>query len=193
MRDFKKTPEPPGGLRRLSTEPTFVIQHHAARGDHYDFRLEHAGVLKSWAVPKGLSFDPKDRRLAMMVEDHPLEYAAFEGIIPKGEYGGGTVMVWDAGYYWNRTTDKHGRPVSMEDAISDGHLKVWLQGNKMLGGWALTRFKEERGKSQWIVIKHADEFALSPTPPDTSVLTGRTMDAIRKAADAVWSSKQRVA
>lgn len=191
-RDFRKTPEPPGTLRRLSTEPTFVVQHHRARADHYDFRLEVDGVLKSWAVPRGLSFDPKDRRLGVMTEDHPLEYAAFEGVIPKGEYGAGTVMVWDVGYYWNRTTDRHGRPVPIQDAIQSGHLKVWLQGNKLVGGWALTKFKEEKGKTQWIVLKHADDNAGSPPPEDRSVLTGRTLEEIRKAADAVWSSGRRV-
>jgi DNA ligase D-like protein (predicted 3'-phosphoesterase) len=192
MRDFQKTPEPAGTLRRLSANPTFVVQHHMARAEHYDFRLEVDGVLKSWAVPRGLSYDPKDKRLAVMTEDHPLEYAAFEGIIPKGEYGGGTVMVWDTGLYWNRSANKHGRPLSMRQAIEEGHLKIWLQGNKLSGGWALSRMKEENGKEQWIVLKHADETAGTVSPEDRSVLTGRTMDQIREAADAVWSGRGRV-
>ena len=136
-RNFKATPEPAGKSsragRRRSTDLTFVIQKHAASRLHYDFRLELDGTLKSWAVPKGPSLDPADKRLAMQVEDHPLEYGGFEGTIPKGEYGGGTVMVWDRG-----TWEPVGDP---RKGYRDGNLKFTLDGEKLHGGWVLVRIR----------------------------------------------------
>src|SRR6266542_3760389 len=142
-RDFRRTPEPSGGKGRRSSRPRFVIQKHDATSLHYDFRLEAAGVLKSWAVPKGPSTNPKDKRLAMPTEDHPLDYAGFEGLIPEGAYGAGPVVVWDTGTYRN-LTEKDGREVPVEDAVEQGHVKVWLEGKKLTGGYALTRSEERR-------------------------------------------------
>jgi DNA ligase D-like protein (predicted 3'-phosphoesterase) len=182
-RDFGITPEPEGGPGPASGEPIFVIQKHAAHQLHYDFRLEVDGVLKSWAVPKGPSTDPKEKRLAVPTEDHPLEYAAFEGIIPEGEYGGGTVLVWDTGPYRN-VTEKHGEAIPMGQAVAHGHVKVWLAGKKLQGGYALTRFKTGKDEA-WLLVK-ADDAAADPrrhpvADEPRSVLTGRTLEEI--AAD----------
>lgn len=181
-RRFGRTPEPSGGGRGPSGEPIFVIQKHAASHLHYDFRLEVGGVLKSWAVPKGPSTDPKDKRLAVPTEDHPLEYADFEGVIPEGEYGAGTVMVWDLGTYRN-ITEKKGVPVPIDEALEHGHAKVWLEGRKLRGGYALTRFKTGKDES-WLLVKADDEAAdpqadLLKTRPE-SVLTGRTLEQIAR-------------
>jgi DNA ligase D-like protein (predicted 3'-phosphoesterase) len=179
-RDFGVTPEPEGGPGPVSREPIFVIQKHAARHLHYDFRLEVDGVLKSWAVPKGPSTDPKEKRLAVPTEDHPLEYAGFEGVIPPGEYGGGTVLVWDTGPYRN-LTEKQGAAIPMAQAVAHGHVKVWLEGQKLKGGYALTRFKTGKDES-WLLVK-ADDAAAHPdldplkTKPE-SVLSGRTLEEI---------------
>ncbi|MGH7563623.1 MAG: DNA polymerase ligase N-terminal domain-containing protein, partial [Gemmatimonadota bacterium] len=135
-RDFRKAKEPRGGKKGKAGR-RFVIQKHAASSLHYDFRLEADGVLKSWAVPKGPSTDPRDKRLAMPTEDHPLDYHDFEGVIPEGEYGAGAVIVWDRGTYRNLTDD--GDEVPVARAIDDGHLKIWLDGEKLRGGYALTR------------------------------------------------------
>src|SRR5215469_4808406 len=151
-RDFKKTPEPSGKAaprRRRKGELLYIIQKHAASRLHYDFRLELDGVLKSWAVPKGPSLDPADKRLAMHVEDHPLDYGTFEGIIPQGEYGGGTVLLWDRGS-WEPVGDPH-------EGYRAGNLKFTLKGDKLRGGWALVRIRgarrgDESGKS-WLLIK----------------------------------------
>jgi DNA ligase D-like protein (predicted 3'-phosphoesterase) len=179
-RDFRCTPEPAGGARRASREPIFVVQKHDAKRLHYDFRLEVDGVLKSWAVPKGPSLDPREKRLAVPTEDHPLEYAAFEGVIPAGEYGAGTVLVWDTGPYRN-LTEKKGTPMSMAEAVAHGHLKVWLRGRKLRGGYALTRFKTGRDES-WLLVKADDEEADAGRDPlgtePASVLSGRTLEDI---------------
>src|SRR5215218_6215988 len=127
----------------------FVIQQHAATSLHYDFRLEAGGVLKSWAVPKGLSTDPREKRLAMEVEDHPLDYADFEGVIDSG-CGAGSVIVWDAGTYRSLTDG------SIEEALDGGHLSVWLEGEKLRGGWTLQRTRGG-AKPQWLLIKRRDE------------------------------------
>jgi DNA ligase D-like protein (predicted 3'-phosphoesterase) len=160
-----------------------VIQHHAARADHYDFRLEVDGVLKSWAVPKGPSLDPSEKRLAVPTEDHPMDYAAFEGTIAHGEYGGGTVMVWDAGVYEN-TTGHKGEPKSMADGIEAGHITFDLTGTKLSGGFALTRTRDGV-KPTWILVKKKDAAASSRRNPvksaTKSVLTGRTMHQIEKS------------
>jgi DNA ligase D-like protein (predicted 3'-phosphoesterase) len=179
-RDFKRTPEPAGGRGPGSREPIFVIQKHAARRLHYDFRLEVDGVLKSWAIPKGPSTDPQDKRLAVPTEDHPLEYAGFEGVIPAGEYGGGTVLVWDTGVYRN-LTEKKGEAIPMGLGLAHGHVKVWLEGTKLKGGYALTRFKTGKDES-WLLVKADDEAADPGRNPvadePRSVLTGRTIEEI---------------
>jgi len=179
-RRFGGTPEPAGGGRGPSGQPIFVIQKHAASHLHYDFRLEAGGVLKSWAVPKGPSTDPKDKRLAVPTEDHPLEYADFEGVIPAGEYGGGTVMVWDRGSYRN-LTEKQGVPAPLEAALAHGHAKVWLEGRKLRGGYALTRFKQAPDES-WLLVKMDDSEADPARNPvknePNSALTGRSLEEI---------------
>jgi|UniRef100_A0A7C3UX72 DNA ligase D-like protein (predicted 3'-phosphoesterase) len=179
-RRFSKTPEPSGGSRESSPRPIFVVQKHAARTLHYDFRLEVGGVLKSWAVPKGPSLNPQDKRLAVPTEDHPLEYADFEGVIPEGEYGAGTVMVWDYGTYRN-LTEKNGQAIPMAEGVAHGHVKVWLEGSKLKGGYALTRFKREPEEA-WLLVKADDEAAdprrnILKEEPD-SALTGRSLEDI---------------
>ena len=181
-RDFKRTPEPPGGRGPASAAPIFVVQKHAARHLHYDFRLEVDGVLKSWAIPKGPATDPGQKRLAVPTEDHPLEYAGFEGVIPQGEYGGGTVMVWDTGKFRN-LTEKKGVPIPLAQAVAHGHVKVWLEGRKLRGGYALTRFKTGKEEA-WLLVKMDDELADPSRDPlvsePQSVLSGRTLEEIAR-------------
>jgi DNA ligase D-like protein (predicted 3'-phosphoesterase) len=181
-RDFRRTAEPRGGRRRHRTQPRFVVQCHDASTLHYDFRLEVDGVLKSWSVPKGPSTNPADKRLAIPTEDHPLEYGTFEGTIPEGAYGAGTVLVWDAGTYRN-LTEADGREVPMGQALGEGHASFWLEGTKLRGGYALRRFKEGR-KESWLLIKKADEEADARRNPvrtqPESVLSGRTLAQIAK-------------
>lgn len=171
-RDFKQTPEPTAEQELSGEGPlTFVVQKHAARQLHYDFRLELDGVLKSWAVPKGPSLDTRAKRLAVMVEDHPLDYARFEGSIPRGQYGAGQVIVWDRGAY---SPDEDGR-LSFDDraeaeermrrGLADGRLSILLRGNKMKGSWTLV--KMQRSSKNWLLIKHRDEQA----DPDRDILT----------------------
>src|SRR5712671_617179 len=156
-RDFSRTEEPSG---REAVGPAkqlrFVIQRHDATRLHYDFRLELDGVFKSWAVTRGPSLDSKEKRLAVEVEDHPLAYGDFEGTIPKGQYGGGTVMIWDRGY-WTPEGDE-----SPEEALKKGTLKFRLDGEKLHGSWVLVRMKRDRSggkRTNWLLIKHRDEFA----------------------------------
>jgi DNA ligase D-like protein (predicted 3'-phosphoesterase) len=179
-RDFTRTTEPVGAREPGFQTPIFVIQKHAARRLHYDFRLEVDGVLKSWAIPKGPSTDPQDKRLAVPTEDHPLEYAGFEGVIPAGEYGGGTVLVWDTGTYRN-LTEKKGEAIPMGQAVAHGHVKVWLEGRKLKGGYALTRFKTGKDES-WLLVKADDveaDHRRNPVADEPgSVLTGRTIEEI---------------
>ena len=161
--------------RTRGGDPRFVIQKHDATRLHYDFRLEVDGTLRSWAVPKGPSLNPKDRRLAMRVEDHPLDYADFEGVIGEG-YGSGAVIVWDAGTYRNLDEDR-----SMAEALEAGHARVWLEGHKLRGGWSLVR--TGRGaKPQWLLIKRRDEGADARRRPQStqpeSVKTGRTIEQV---------------
>src|SRR5919108_1473432 len=177
-RDFRRSPEPSGTRGRgRKKEPQFVVQKHDATSLHYDFRLEADGVLKSWAVPKGPSLNPADKRLAMPTEDHPLDYADFEGVIPEGQYGAGAVIVWDAGTYRN-LTERDGEPVAVEDAVEAGHVKVWLEGRKLTGGYALTRMGGG-GRSRWILVKLRDEGADARRRPvssqPASVVSGRTI------------------
>jgi DNA ligase D-like protein (predicted 3'-phosphoesterase) len=180
-RDFRKTTEPKGGRRRSSRKkPRFVIQKHDATSLHYDVRLEAAGVLKSWAVPKGPSTDPREKRLAMPTEDHPLDYAEFEGVIPERQYGAGPVIVWDTGTYRN-LTEEDGREVPVEEAIQGGHVKVWLEGKKLRGGWSLRRTRiGGGGRDNWLLVKVKDQEADARRNPVStqpeSVLTGRTIE-----------------
>jgi len=179
-RDFRRTPEPSGGSRGASAAPIFVVQKHDASRLHYDFRLEVDGVLKSWAIPKGPSTNPQEKRLAVPTEDHPLEYANFEGVIPEGAYGAGTVMVWDTGSFRN-ITEKKGVPIPLAEAVAHGHVKVWLEGQKLKGGYALTRFKTGKDEA-WLLVKADDEEAdptadVLKTRPE-SVLSGRNLEEI---------------
>jgi bifunctional non-homologous end joining protein LigD len=151
-RDFGRTKEPAGGKAKPQKLPLFVVQKHSSRSLHYDFRLEVDGVLKSWAVPKGPSSDPNVRRLAMPTEDHPLEYAGFEGVIPKPEYGAGTVMVWDFGTYRN-LRDRPDRPFSMERSLREGKVEVELQGKKLKGSWVLVKTAFGPKGTGWILKK----------------------------------------
>lgn len=176
-RHFEKTPEPsPRRARRRARQPRFVVQEHAARSHHYDFRLEVDGVLKSWAVPKGPSSDPGEKRLATETEDHPLDYIDFEGVIPKGEYGAGPVIVWDTGTYRNLTGDGD---VPIEEGLKQGHIRVYLEGQKLRGTWALTRFRDR----QWLLVKTKDDTvdAEQLTRPE-SVKTGRTLEQVATEA-----------
>jgi len=191
-RDFKKTPEPAGEVpdKPRERERVFVVQKHAASRLHYDFRLELEGVLKSWAVPKGPSLDPKDKRLAMHVEDHPLDYGDFEGIIPKGQYGGGTVLVWDHGT-WEPVGDPH-------KSYRAGALKFRLRGEKLHGGFTLVKIGAGRRGSDersWLLIKERDSDARSGAPLITesepnSATTGRSLEQIAGAEDRVWHSNR---
>jgi bifunctional non-homologous end joining protein LigD len=185
-RDFGKTPEP-GPKRGKAKGNSFVIQKHAARRTHFDFRLEHDGVLKSWAVTKGPSLDPGQKRLAVMTEDHPLEYGGFEGVVPKGEYGGGPVMIWDEG-----TWEPIGDP---DEGLAKGDLKFRLQGSRLKGDWVLVRMKKDRtgGKREnWLLIKKRDDYAGEGSEPtedfDTSVKSGRSMGQILTGDSAIWTS-----
>jgi bifunctional non-homologous end joining protein LigD len=209
-RDFARTGEPSGeGAVASSERLRFVIQKHAASRLHYDLRLEWGGVFKSWAVTRGPSLDPKDKRLAVEVEDHPLDYGDFEGTIPRGQYGGGTVQMWDRGYW-----EPEGK-LDPDAAFAHGELKFKLQGKRLRGSWVLVRMRHDRTGSKrnnWLLIKHRDQYARSQTEAaallaqDRSVASGRAMDSIAAgkgrrpkpfmhggtaaAADAVWDSSR---
>jgi bifunctional non-homologous end joining protein LigD len=197
-RNFQKTPEPPPGEGPGKGPLTFVIQKHAATRLHYDFRLEIDGVLASWPVPKGPSLNPEDKRLAVMVEDHPLDYASFEGVIPKGEYGGGQVIVWDEGTYspdedgklsFNDREEANRR---MREGVKKGKLSVFLRGHKLHGSWTLVKIAG--GKNDWLLIKHRDRFAdpeRDILEEDASVLSGLTIEDI-KAGRLPARKKSRV-
>ena len=176
-RDFTETPEPEGEVTEGNTEPIFIIQKHAARNLHYDLRIESSGVLKSWAVPKGPSMDPKIRRLAVPTEDHPMSYAYFEGVIPAGNYGAGTVLVWDSGTYRNLK----GEEISLEDNLDEGHATIWLEGKKLRGSFALIRTGKGE-KTRWLFFKMKGEEAKSGSDivedEPRSVLTGRSLDEV---------------
>ena len=195
-RDFTRTAEPIGGSAPSKQKLAFVIQKHAASRLHYDLRLELDGVMKSWAVPKGPSLDPSVKRLAMEVEDHPIEYNKFEGTIPQGEYGGGTVMLWDRGTYSYGGSD----PDPMEGlrrGYAKGDLKFVLNGKRLKGSWVLVRMRRDRpGKPQWLLIKHRDEYAAPDSDVtgeiQTSVATGRSMEEIATGRGRVWRSNRSV-
>jgi bifunctional non-homologous end joining protein LigD len=200
-RDFGRTDEPEGGAERSkpANRLDFVIQKHAATRLHYDLRLELDGVMKSWAVPKGPSADPSIKRLAMQVEDHPMEYNTFEGTIPKGEYGGGTVMLWDRGWY---EPEKGGGEDGVREGLRKGDLKVVFHGKRMQGSWVLVRTRGwgsggSGDKPSWLLIKHRDAHV---EPGDelternmTSVVTKRTMEQIGgEVKKKVWHSNRPV-
>jgi DNA ligase D-like protein (predicted 3'-phosphoesterase) len=180
-RDLGRSGEPSGGRGRPGRRPGFVVQKHGARSLHYDFRLEADGVLKSWAVPRGPSADPAVKRLAVPTEDHPLDYENFEGVIPRGEYGAGAVIVWDTGTYDNRTKDSVGHAVSVADAIERGHVSFDLHGRKLRGGYSLTRIRSGRDPG-WILVKKADKFAEPGSDPERdepeSVKSGKDIDQV---------------
>lgn len=191
-RNFEVTPEPTGGHPSKISKLRFVIQKHAASHLHYDFRLEAEGVLKSWAVPKGPSTHAGERRLAMMTEDHPIDYANFEGTIPQGEYGGGSVIVWDRGRYVN-LTEKSGHLISLSEGLERGHITFWLQGKKLNGAWSLIRIHGD--PKQWLLIKRNDEGADFPPNPvadqPESVISGKTVEEVgRSKRSRVWHSNR---
>lgn len=180
-RDFDRSAEPSGdSVPDGGGAARFVVQHHDASSDHYDFRLEHDGVLLSWAVPKGPSTDPREKRLAVHTEDHPVGYLDFEGTIASDEYGGGSVIVWDIGTWQNHTTDNDGDPVAVDDALDQGHLAFHIEGQKLQGGYTLQRFRPK--DDQWLLIKTHDDGADARRRPTStepgSVLTGRTVDDV---------------
>lgn len=191
-RDFTKTREPAGKAKRgTRRQLSFVIQKHQASHLHFDFRLELDGVMKSWAVPKGPSYDPKTKRLAMEVEDHPIEYNTFEGTIPEGEYGAGTVMIWDRGTY---EAEDGGGVESLREGYERGDLKIVLHGKRMQGGWVLVRMRRTGPRNQWLLIKHRDDFASSKhdivADAMTSVKSDRTMEEIANGRRRVWHSNR---
>jgi DNA ligase D-like protein (predicted 3'-phosphoesterase) len=184
-REFSETPEPMGRARRSSRKRIFVVQKHDASRLHYDFRLAINGVLISWAVPKGPSMDPAEKHLAIRTEDHPLEYAEFEGVIPAGQYGAGTVMVWDTGTY------EPPNSIPPDKQLAQGKIDVELHGSKLRGGFTLVRtgkrLRASSGKEHWLLIKRCDEYAdpswdIESPRFDRSVLTGRSLTEIARGA-----------
>jgi bifunctional non-homologous end joining protein LigD len=176
-RRFDVTPEPAGKMRKAKQKQReFVVQKHRATSLHYDFRLEHDGVMLSWAVPKGPSLDPANRRFAMQTEDHPIEYNQFEGVIPEGEYGGGTVMIWDRGTWEPEVED-------VDQALAKGDLKFTLHGQKLRGSWVLVRMRQR----QWLLIKHRDKVASTldiTVAKPRSAVSRRTLAGIARSAGA---------
>lgn len=162
-------------------KPVFVIQEHDATTRHYDFRIEVDGALASWAVPKGLSTDPRDKRLAIRTADHDMAYADFEGVIPPSEYGSGTVIVWDAGSYENKTAED-GKTVEIGDALHNGHALIHLHGSKLSGGYVLQRIRKDGDREHWRIIKEDDDYADARRRPVStepqSVKSGRTIDQV---------------
>jgi bifunctional non-homologous end joining protein LigD len=195
-RDFKITSEPPGKLAPTRGKTLrFVIQRHDATRLHYDLRLELDGVYKSWAVTKTPSLDPAVKRLAVEVEDHPIEYGTFEGTIPQGQYGGGTVQLWDRGHWKPQDDDP-------EDDLKKGHLKFVMDGERLKGKWALVRMRDDKAgrkaRHNWLLIKEIDDYAKRGAAGDalakdvTSVKTGRTLDEIAAKSGKVWNSNRSV-
>lgn len=186
-RDFAHTNEPPAGARfKRSNQPIFVIQKHDASNFHYDFRLEIDGTLKSWAVPKGPSLDPSEKRLAVPTEDHPVDYAFFEGTIPEEEYGGGTVMIWDRGSI-ESIKKEEGQTLSLSESYQRGTVEVWLKGEKLQGGFALIKMKGGQLKGKWLLTKMDDDRADARRKPlstqKESVVSGRSLNEIEKEED----------
>jgi bifunctional non-homologous end joining protein LigD len=186
-RRFDITPEPagraPSGKEGGHRPLQFVVQKHRATRLHYDFRLEHRGVMLSWAVPKGPSLDPAIKRLAMETEPHPMDYNEFEGVIPEGEYGGGTVMIWDRGVWSPVVGDRLGDESDVDRQLAKGEIKLMLLGKKLAGSWVLVRTRDR----QWLLMKHRDQWASTDDPTVShprSVVSNRTMAAIARAAGA---------
>ncbi len=186
-RDFTVTSEPKGTTRKHAGKLAYVIQKHEASRLHYDLRLELDGVMKSWAVPKGPSLDPAVKRLAVEVEDHPIDYNTFEGVIPAGEYGGGTVMLWDRGTY-TFGGDEPGGVAALRRGLAKGTLEFTLAGKRLTGTWVLVRTRRQGKAQQWLLIKQRDDYASAGEDVtenyDTSVATGRTMEEIAAAEEA---------
>ena len=190
MRDFGETPEPSGGKPKKGKLPIFVIQKHHASRLHYDFRLEMEGVLKSWAVPKGPSYDPAMKRLAMMTEDHPYDYASFEGVIPEGNYGAGNVIIWD-----NGTWEFVGPGDDPVKALEGGDLKFKMYGKKMFGEWALVHIRGRSRSSkgnEWLLLKHRDQYAndkvdVTEVAP-RSIISNKLVDEV--GAENTWQSNR---
>lgn len=188
-RDFSSSPEPEGS-DSSEEKNIFVIQKHDASNLHYDFRLEIDGTLKSWAIPKGPSTDPGERRLAMPTEDHPIEYADFEGTIPEGQYGGGKVIVWDRGSYRNlreeKTEDDEDR-ADMAESYDQGKIEIYLEGEKLRGGYALIRTGNSEDDARWLLIKMDDDEAdarRNPTSTEPeSVISGKTIEDLKQDKD----------
>lgn len=179
-RNFNSTTEPKGESEYKNDKPIFVIQKHDATNLHYDFRIEVDGVLKSWAVPKGPSTNTSERRLAMPTEDHPMSYKDFEGVIPKDNYGGGEVIVWDRGTYYNL---KDNNSPTVEESLNDGHATIFLEGEKLKGGYALIR--TSKGKNErWLLVKMKDDYAdarRNPTSTENqSVISGKTIEDLKE-------------
>jgi len=190
MRDFGDTPEPSGArTSKRQKKLIFVVQKHAASHLHYDFRLEMEGVLKSWAVPKGPSYDPSTKRLAMMTEDHPYDYASFEGVIPEGNYGGGNVIIWDQGSW--EFLEPGDDPVA---AVKKGKLTFVLHGKKLVGEWALVRIHGRSPKgNEWLLLKHRDKYATSnfdvTTEAPLSVVSGKGITEVGDGRQ--WQSNRK--
>ena len=183
-RDFRKTKEPKGKEKSNNKSLSFVVQKHDATNLHYDFRLELDGVLKSWAIPKGPSLNPNDKRLAMMVEDHPFDYKDFEGVIPKGNYGAGNVIVWDKGTYESaeskdKNEDKNEDKKLIREGLKNGELKIILSGEKLKGEFVLVNIKKPK-ENGWLLIKKKDKHSSSKDilKNDESVNSGKTIDEI---------------
>ena len=191
-RSFTKTPEPRGIVKKktknVNALPMFIVQKHDASRLHYDFRLEIDGVLKSWAVPKGPSLDPNEKRLAIMTEDHPLSYATFEGTIPKGEYGGGEVIVWDKGVYTSaETKDPNESRKKIKEGLRKGDLKIVLYGEKLKGAFALVKLKTGEPNA-WLLIKKKDEYA---TTHDVTSNVGSVLSDAVLTRDAEVTAPKR--
>jgi len=190
MRDFGDTPEPAGGKPKRGKQPIFVIQKHQASHLHYDFRLEMEGVLKSWAVPRGPSYDPTVKRLAMMTEDHPYDYADFEGVIPAGNYGAGNVIIWDNGT-WELT-----EPDDAVEGVRKGKLAFKMYGKKMFGEWALVKIRGRSPKgNEWLLLKHRDEWANDKVDvtefAPRSIISNKLVDEI--GGERTWQSNRPAA
>ena len=184
-RDFSKTREPSGRSKKAKARrrhPRFAIQKHSATSLHYDLRLEVDGVLASWAVPKGPSLNPADKRLAVRTEDHPLEYLEWEGVIPKGEYGAGPMIVWDRGVFQNISETRRGEKMDLSKAIDVGDVKIFMLGEKIKGAYALVRTSKPGDREQWLLIKKRDEGADARRRPTStqpeSVLSGKTIEQL---------------
>jgi bifunctional non-homologous end joining protein LigD len=196
MQDFSRTPEPPPLVVHRDGPLTFTIQKHAARRLHYDFRLEVDGVLVSWPIPKGPSLNPRERRLAIQTEDHPYDYGTFEGVIPSPQYGGGQVIVWDAGTYTvlnnNTPVDFHDRPrieALAREGLASGHLSIFLNGRKLKGGWTLHRTRGTGVKSQWLFLKRGDALAdvhHDITSDNRSVMSGLSIEDLEQGSLPEW-------